>query len=161
MEDDRVDVESGPEQLPAPEDLLTMPGYVARRLHHAYVASWQRHVDPRLTGPQFAVLTAVNAYPGAEQGSLARAVALDRSTMAAIAKRLEDRELITRTTPPEDGRKRLLHLTDSGAATLSAARDKASTMERHLMRHVAPPAEAALLAWLIGIARDWESTVED
>jgi DNA-binding MarR family transcriptional regulator len=161
MDDDRARVESGPEQLPAPEPLLTMPGYVARRLYHAYVASWQRHVDPTLTGPQFAVLTAVDTYPGAEQGSLARAVALDRSTMASIAKRLEDRELITRETPPEDGRKRLLFLTEPGVATLGAAREKAHTLERRLMRTVGEPAEAALLAWLIGIARDWESLVED
>ncbi len=134
-----------------------MPGYVVRRLHHAYVASWQRHVEPLLTGPQFAVLAAVDAYPGAEQGSLARAVALDRPTMSAIAKRLEERELITRSRTPEDGRKRLLHLTESGTATLTEARARAHTLERRLMRSVGEPAEMALLAWLIGIARDWES----
>ena len=134
-----------------------MPGYVVRRLNHAYVASWQRHVDPALTGPQFAVLTAVNAYPGAEQGSLARAVALDRPTMSAIAKRLEDRELITRERTPEDGRKRLLFLTESGAAILDEARERAQQLERRLMRNVPAPAEAALLNWLIGIARDWEA----
>jgi DNA-binding MarR family transcriptional regulator len=161
MEDDRAGVESGPEQLPAPEDLLAMPGYVVRRMYHAYVASWQRHVDSQLTGPQFAVLTAIQAYPGAEQGSLARAVALDRPTMSAIAKRLEDRELITRARTPDDGRKRLLYLTESGTATLSEAQDRVRTLERRLMRHVGTPAEAALLAWLIGIARDWESVDDD
>src|SRR5690242_16201926 len=99
MADDRTNPRSMPEQLPPPATLLTMPGYVARRLHHAYAAAWQRHVDPLLTGPQFAVLTAVDAYPGVEQGSLARAVALDRSTMASIVRRLEDRKLIIRETP--------------------------------------------------------------
>lgn len=157
MDDARANVESGPEQLPAPDALLAMPGYVVRRLHHAYLAAWQRHVDPLLSGPQFAVLTAVDAYPGAEQGTLARAVALDRPTMSAIAKRLEDRELITRERTPEDGRKRLLYLTDAGTATLTEARDRAAELERRLMRNVAAPAEAALLAWLVGIARDWES----
>ena len=156
--DDRAGVESGAEQLPAPDDLVAMPGYVVRRLHHAYVASWQRHVDSQLTGPQFAVLSAVDSYPGAEQGSLARAVALDRPTMSAIAKRLEERGLITRGRTPEDGRKRLLHLTDNGAALLDELRSRAHDLDRRLMRNVAAPAEAALLSWLIGIARDWEAT---
>ncbi len=158
MDDDRASVESGPEQLPAPEDLTAMPGYVVRRMHHAYVASWQRHVDAELTGPQFAVLSAVASYPGAEQGSLARAVALDRPTMSGIAKRLEERGLITRARAPEDGRKRLLHLTETGVSVLDELRGRAHDLDRRLMRNVATPAEAALLAWLIGIARDWEAT---
>jgi DNA-binding MarR family transcriptional regulator len=159
--DDQADPRPGPEQLPAPEALLTAPGYVARRLHAAYTAAWQRYVDPVLTGPQFAVLTAVDAYPGVEQGSLARAVALDRSTMASIVKRLEDRELVTRVTPPEDGRKRLLYLTAAGASTLRAAYTKARELDRLLMKDVAKADEAALLSRLNGIAEQWESLVED
>src|SRR4051812_6362045 len=89
-----------PPPLPAPSELLAAPGYVIRRLHQAYVAAWVRRVDPVLTGPQSAVLVAIHAYPGVDQGSLARAVSLDRSTMASIARRLEDRGLITRETPP-------------------------------------------------------------
>jgi MarR family transcriptional regulator, temperature-dependent positive regulator of motility len=146
------------DQLPPPTALLTAPGYVARRLHQAYTAAWQRHVDPVLTGPQFAVLTAVDAYPGVEQGSLARAVALDRSTMASIAKRLEERGLITRATSPEDGRKRLLDLTPAGRDTMAAARVRIDALDRLLMRHVS--GEPALLAELNGIARHWETLGE-
>ncbi|WP_433505236.1 MarR family winged helix-turn-helix transcriptional regulator [Pseudonocardia halophobica] len=153
--------QAGPEQLPAPEALLAAPGYVARRLHSAYTAAWQRHVDPLLTGPQFAVLTAVDAYPGVEQGSLARAVALDRSTMASIVRRLEDRGLITRVTPPEDGRKRLLHLTETGSTTLQQAYDKARALDKLLMRGIEHAEETALLTRLNGIAEHWESLVED
>ena len=156
-----ADPRTEPEQLPAPEALLTAPGYVARRLHHAYTAAWQRHVDAVLTGPQFAVLTAVDAYPGVEQGSLARAVALDRSTMASIVKRLEDRGLVTRVIPPEDGRKRLLHLTAAGADTLGEAYGKARELDRLLMQGVTATDETALLSRLNDMAQHWESLVED
>src|SRR6201991_575055 len=132
-----------PPPLPTPPELLAAPGYVVRRLHQAYVAAWVRRVDPVLTGPQLAVLFAIHTYPGIDQGSLARAVALDRSTMASITKRLEDRGLITRETPPEDGRKRLLYLTESGRDTLGTAREKAHALDRRLMRTVGEPAEAA------------------
>ena len=142
--------------LPAPPELLAAPGYVARRLHQAYVAAWVRFVDATLTGPQFAVLTAVAAYPGVEQGSLAKAVALDRSTMASIVRRLEDRGLITRERPAEDGRKRLLALTGQGVEALAAADRKARELDVLLMRGYDAERQEALLSELTALSERWE-----
>ncbi|WP_308259130.1 MarR family transcriptional regulator [Pseudonocardia sp. H11422] len=152
---------SGSGGLPAPPELLAAPGYVARRLHQAYVAAWVRMVDPKLTGPQFAVLTAVNAYPGVEQGSLATSVALDRSTMASIVRRLEERGLITRETPAEDGRKRLLFLTEDGGATLRAADRRARELDVLLMQGYDAEQQDALLRQLTALSEHWESLVDD
>jgi MarR family transcriptional regulator, temperature-dependent positive regulator of motility len=152
---------NGTAGLPAPPELLAAPGYVARRLHQAYVAAWVRLVDPVLTGPQFAVLTAVNAYPGVEQGSLARAVALDRSTMASIVRRLEERGLITRETPAQDGRKRLLHLTPAGSTTLHEADRRARELDVLLMQGYDPEHQDALLTLLTALSERWESLVDD
>jgi len=152
---------SRPNDLPAPEALLAAPGYVARRLHQAYVAAWVREVDALLTGPQFAVLTAVDAYPGVEQGSLARAVALDRSTMASIVRRLEDRGLITRVTPTADGRKRLLHLTEAGKDVLTVADRKARDLDKLLMQGYDPARQEVLLRELTALSEHWESLVDD
>jgi DNA-binding MarR family transcriptional regulator len=151
----------GSRGLPAPPELLAAPGYVARRLHQAYVAAWVRTVDATLTGPQFAVLTAVNAYSGVEQGSLATSVALDRSTMASIVRRLEDRGLITRETPAEDGRKRLLFLTEEGTATLRSADRRARELDVLLMEGYDPARQEALLRELTLLSEHWESLVED
>lgn len=150
-----------PRDLPAPPELLAAPGYVVRRLHQAYVAAWVRVVDPQLTGPQFAVLTAVNAYPGAEQGSLASSVALDRSTMGSIVRRLEDRGLITRKIPAEDGRKRLLFLTDAGTTALRVADRRARALDRLLMQGYDAQRQAALLDELTALSAHWESLVDD
>lgn len=146
----------GSGELPAPPELLATPGYVVRRLHQAYSAAWVRLVDATLTGPQFAVLTAVRTYPGAEQGSLARAVALDRSTMASIVRRLEDRHLITREIPAEDGRKRLLFLTDTGAATLRAAGRRVDELDAHLMRGLNIDRRRTLVRELTALSEHWE-----
>jgi DNA-binding MarR family transcriptional regulator len=149
-----------PAQLAPPADLLAAPGYVARRLHHAYTAAWVRYVDPLLTGPQFAVLTAVDAYPGVEQGSLARTVALDRSTMASIVRRLTERGFITRVTPVDDGRKRLLHLTEDGEHALRAAYGRARELDALLMRGFENDQED-LLELLNRLSEHWESLVDD
>lgn len=151
----------GSGELPAPPELRVAPGYVVRRLYQAYTAAWVRLVDPTLTGPQFAVLTAVSAHPGAEQGSLARAVALDRSTMASIVRRLEDRRLITRETPAEDGRKRLLYLTGSGVAMLRTAGRRVHEMEARLMRDYDPDRRHALVRELTALSEHWEKLAAD
>jgi MarR family transcriptional regulator, temperature-dependent positive regulator of motility len=150
-----------PPPLPTPPELLAEPGYVVRRLHQAYVAAWVRLVDPVLTGPQLAVLIVVHTYPGVEQGSLARALGLDRSTMASIARRLEDRGLITRERPPEDGRKRLLHLTKAGEAARQEADRKVSELNALLMEGYNGPEADALLKRLLRLTEHWESLVED
>jgi DNA-binding MarR family transcriptional regulator len=144
-----------------PPDLLAAPGYVARRLHQAYTAAWVRLVDPVLTGPQFAVLTAVDAFPGAEQGSLASSVALDRSTMASIVRRLEERGLIERERPVEDGRKRLLYLTAAGVDVLRETYRRARDLDTLLMRGYDTAEQEALLERLTALSEHWESLVED
>ncbi|HEY4418492.1 MAG TPA: MarR family transcriptional regulator [Pseudonocardia sp.] len=151
----------GTSPLPTPPELLTAPGYVVRRLHQAYVAAWVRRVDPVLTGPQIAVLVAIHAYPGVDQGSLARAVSLDRSTMASVARRLEDRGLITRETPPEDGRKRLLHLTAAGEAARQEVTRKTGEFDALLMAGYGGPETDALLERLLRLAENWERLIDD
>lgn len=146
----------GSGELPAPPELLSAAGYVVRRLHQAYTAAWVRLVDATLTGPQFAVLMAVRTHPGAEQGSLARAVALDRSTMASIVRRLEERHLITREIPAEDGRKRLLFLTDTGVATLRTAGRRVHELETHLMHGYDVDRQRTLVRELTDLSEHWE-----
>ncbi|WP_027935545.1 MarR family winged helix-turn-helix transcriptional regulator [Amycolatopsis sp. ATCC 39116] len=123
-----------PAVTPAPPpDLLAAPGYGARRMYQAYLAAWNRHVDSVLTGPQFAVLSAVRAYPGSDQSSLAGAVALDTSTMADLCRRLEQRGLIRRVESPRDARRKLLSLTKEGSAVLTQVNRRARRLDKALL----------------------------
>ncbi|MFC3452330.1 MarR family winged helix-turn-helix transcriptional regulator [Amycolatopsis speibonae] len=138
--------EDAPSVTPAPpSDLLAAPGYGARRLYQAYLAAWNRHVDPVLTGPQFAVLSAVRAYPGSDQSSLAGAVALDTSTMADLCRRLERRGLILRVESPHDARRKLLSLTEEGKTVLSQVNRRARRLDKALLGDDSDVDTAALL----------------
>ncbi|MFD5091894.1 MarR family winged helix-turn-helix transcriptional regulator [Amycolatopsis thailandensis] len=136
-----------------PSDLLAAPGYGARRLYQAYLAAWNRHVDPVLTGPQFAVLSAVRAYPGSDQSSLAGAVALDTSTMADLCRRLERRGLIQRVESPHDARRKLLSLTDEGKTVLSQVNRRARRLDKALLGGEGDVDTAALLN---ALSAHWE-----
>ena len=139
-----------------PEPLRTAPGFLVRRLYQAYTAAWARHVDPVLTGPQYAVLATVEAHPRLDQGSLAHTVALDRSTMADVCRRLEERGLIERTQAPADGRRKLLGLTDEGRTALARVHARVCALEDELMAEHAACAER-LIADLDALSRRWET----
>jgi MarR family transcriptional regulator, temperature-dependent positive regulator of motility len=140
-----------------PAALLSAPGYQVRRLYQAYVAAWVRSVDPTLTGPQFAVLTTVDAAPGHDQSAMASAVALDTSTMADVARRLEQRGLIVRRTAADDGRRKLLYLTDDGERALREADDRARALDERLLEHCESGAgRSELMRELTLLADHWE-----
>ncbi|MGW0659518.1 MarR family winged helix-turn-helix transcriptional regulator [Streptodolium elevatio] len=151
---------SAPSTPVPPAVLVAAPGYQVRRLHQAYLAAWVRAVDPVLTGPQFAVLTAVDASPGQDQRSLASAVALDTSTMADVARRLENRGLIVRKTAADDGRRKLLYLTEDGERSLHEANLRARALDERLLEPYDVEQREQLMDLLTALAGHWEGLTE-
>lgn len=141
--------------LATPKPLLEAPGYLVRRMYQAYVATWLRHVDPVLTGPQFAVLVAVGQFPGSDQGSLASAVALDRSTMADIARRMEEKGLISRAPDASDGRRKLLSLTALGERTLTSSNERARELDELLLAGMDAAERAEAMRVLGRLSERW------
>ncbi len=138
-----------------------MPGYLARRLYQAYVAYWGKHVDPVLTGPQFSLMTAVRMFPGSDQGSMASAVALDNSTMADLARRLETRGFLSRVPDSSDGRRKLLYLSPEGEAVLDRATARVATLNGPLLSPLPEDEQVAFTRTLQRLADHWEKLASD
>ncbi|MHC1559547.1 MarR family winged helix-turn-helix transcriptional regulator [Actinomycetospora sp. C-140] len=147
-------------RLDPPADLVAAPGYGARRVYQAYLAAWNRHVDSVLTGPQFAVLSAVRAYPDADQTALASAVALDTSTMADVCRRMERRGLIARHEAPHDARAKVLTLTDAGVEALAETNRRARALDEALLAGCSPEQRPHLASLLNDLGRQWEDVAE-
>ncbi|PVZ14990.1 MarR family transcriptional regulator [Actinomycetospora cinnamomea] len=143
-----------------PPDLVAAPGYGARRLYQAYLAAWSRHVDAVLTGPQFAVLSAIRAYPDADQTALAGAVALDTSTMADVCRRMERRGLITRHAAPHDARAKVLELTEEGAAALAEVFRRARRLDEALLEGCPAELRPHLASLFNDLGAHWEGVAE-
>ena len=91
------------------------PGHLLRRAQQLHAAVFAETVSSAdLTTPQFAVLTALRSRPDIDQVSLSQRLAIDRSTIADVANRLDERGLITRHRDPRDARRKVLALTDAG-----------------------------------------------
>ncbi|MEJ2885279.1 MarR family winged helix-turn-helix transcriptional regulator [Actinomycetospora aeridis] len=147
-------------RLDPPADLVAAPGYGARRVYQAYLAAWTKHVDSVLTGPQFAVLSAVRAYPDADQTALASAVALDTSTMADVCRRMERRGLIARHEAPHDARAKVLTLTDEGAEALAETNRRARALDEALLAGCPAEQRPHLASLLNDLGREWEQVAE-
>ena len=153
-EGDATNLHGGPE---APDEIRRTAGFLARRLYQAYTAAWARQVDATLTGPQFAVLSTVEAHPEVDQGTLAASVALDRSTMADVCRRLEERGLLARTTAPSDGRRKLLSLTHEGEVALVAVRARVHALEGELLGAHDEDVRVRLIDDLAALSASWEA----
>ena len=143
--------------LPPPAELVAAPGFGARRLYQAYLAAWVRHVDSTLTGPQFAVLSAIRAYPHQDQTSLANAVSLDTSTMADVCRRLETRGLITRRESTLDARAKVLALTDQGTGVLSSVEARTRALDEALLSRASVEDRTRVAHLLDELAGYWEA----
>lgn len=99
-------------------DLYDQPGHLIRRAQQIAVSMFRETMDAEITPVQFAIMRMLKESPGIDQVTLAGLVALDKSTTADIAVRLEKRGLIHREVVAR--RQRCLSLTPEGEAALSA-----------------------------------------
>jgi DNA-binding MarR family transcriptional regulator len=87
-------------------------------------------------------------------------VALDTSTMADVARRLEKRGLLLRRTAAADGRRKLLYLTEEGEQALRDANRRARELDKRLLEPF-DERRADVMHLLTSLADHWEGLTED
>ncbi len=118
-----------------PFDLYETPGHMVRRLHQIVVSlcsdQWG---DLNLNTVQYGALLAVRRHPAIDQRSLARVIALDRSTTGSVVETLERRGLIFRQTSQRDRRNKELFITEAGADLMRKAHPIAWEIQDRLLQ---------------------------
>lgn len=118
---------SAPDRTPVPYELTHHVRdhclcLAAQRAARALARRFDEALRPAgLTSGQFSLLMALNRPSPPSIGSVAKLLAMDRTTLTANLKPLERRGLLATAVDPADRRGRLLRLTDAGRATLAAA----------------------------------------
>lgn len=100
-------------------DLYEQPGHLIRRAHQIANGMFKDLVGADVTTVQYAILRMIHERPGIDQVSLARHIALDTSTTALTAARLESKGLLQREVMESNRRMLCLNLTPEGEATLA------------------------------------------
>jgi len=115
-------------------DVYDQPGHLIRRAHQIAVSMFHRTIGYEVTPIQYAVLRILQDHPGIDQVTLARYCALDTSTAADLAVRLEERGLVKRMMPMKSRRFRVLHLTGEGVVLLKKLVPSVYMMNRRLVQ---------------------------
>jgi DNA-binding MarR family transcriptional regulator len=81
--------------------------------------------------------------------------------MADVARRLENRGLIVRRTAADDGRRKLLHLTEEGERTLRDANLRARRLDERLLAPFGAEQREDIMQLFTSLADHWEGLAED
>lgn len=129
-----------------PIELHAEPGHLMRRAHQIAVATFHEVHGREVTPVQYAILRALLKEPGIDQVTLAQRVALDTSTTADIATRLEKKGWIIRHLLPR--RQRSLELTAEGRAVIESMLPNVNAMNAQLLQVLEPAEQQAFLGLL-------------
>lgn len=127
-------------------ELHAEPGHLIRRAHQLAVAIFHDTHGRQITPVQYALLRALQEEPGLDQVTLALRVALDTSTTADIATRLESKGWIVRELLAR--RQRSLRLTPEGDAMLGDMLPRVGPMYQQLLGPLEPAEQAEFLRLL-------------
>lgn len=120
------------------QDLYDQPGHLLRRAHQIAGAMFVQHVGKDVTPIQYGILRIVYEKPGIDQVGLAKSIALDTSTTAAVAARLEEKGLLKRSVVEGNRRQLRLLLTDEGEKLLRQLVSGVYGMREQLLSSLEP-----------------------
>src|SRR5215467_11201034 len=110
------------------------PGHLIRGAQQIAVSMFHSIIGGGVTPIQYCVLRVLQEHPGIDQVTLAKFCALDTSTAADLAVRLEERGLVRRMMPMKSKRFRLLHLTAEGTEVLRKLLPRSTVLASRLLR---------------------------
>ncbi len=107
-------------------------GFMARlrRLTQLYTAAWVQQVSAEVTSTQFGMLSALEALPGQDQGTLGQSLFMDKSSTADVVNRLSRRGHIRVLRDEADSRRKVLMLTPEGKECLEELRPRVGELRR-------------------------------
>lgn len=130
------------------EPLYGQPGHLLRRAQQISASVFHDEIGPVVTPIQYAILCVLLTNPGIDQVSLAGLAAIDTSTAASVALRLEDKGLLTRRVDPRNRRQRVLLLTDAGVELLESVNDAIERLHRRIFEKFTADEEVVFMQLL-------------
>lgn len=142
----KVAVKKAPSITSPAFKLVDEPGHLLRRAQQIAVAKFHEVHGRHVTPIQYAILRTLAQNSGIDQVTLAQLIALDTSTTADTATRLEAKGWVHREVLPR--RQRSLSLTAQGQAILAELTPGAERMQDALMSHFKPAEQQEFLRLL-------------
>jgi DNA-binding MarR family transcriptional regulator len=109
-------------------------GHLIRRAQQRHTLLWTREFDGDLTGPQYALISAIGSSGiGLSQRAVGERASLDKSSTADIVARLEGQGWLRFAKDPLDGRRKTLRLTPLARTALGEVTRRAGLVQQRLL----------------------------
>ncbi|MCB5364231.1 MarR family transcriptional regulator [Pusillimonas sp. CC-YST705] len=109
------------------------PGFLVRRLHQIHCALFYEESKYGITPVQYGIMTVLARNPWLDQTAVGYEVGLDRTTVADVIRRLEDKGWVERRTNEQDRRSRLVAITTEGLAVMLEMQAGVERSQRKLL----------------------------
>ncbi len=106
---------------PAAYRLEDQVGYILRQASQRHAAIFAERIPEQLTATQFATVARLADIGPCSQNELGRLTSMDGATVKGVTDRLIQRGFVEATEDPEDGRRRVLALTEAGRDAVARA----------------------------------------
>jgi DNA-binding MarR family transcriptional regulator len=135
--------------------LGSAPGHLFRRLDSRAQAVFQKHTKAvALTPRQFGVLVTVYQTGPMHQAALSQAVAIDKSTLGEMTKRMVAKDLLWSKADENDKRAVSIGITEKGVTTLVKIIDAVQISQRELLAPLPEECHLLFLSWLKALVKD-------
>ena len=127
-------------------------GHLLRRANQRHAAIFFDGLGQKLTPMQFAVLVKIGDEGEVSQNLLGRLAAMDPATVQGVVRRLRERGLIDARPDPEDGRRSLWRLSDTGKALIQETLSDAGAITERTLKPLDSEERATFLRLLRKLA---------
>lgn len=132
-----------------PVPLWARPGFLVRRLHQIHSAIFLEECkDFNLTPVQYGLMTALLQHSGSDQRTLGVEVGIDRTNVADVLERLQDRGLVRRARSEKDRRSVNVFITDEGRSLVDQMYASMIRAQERLLAPLDPEYRSAFIAML-------------
>lgn len=130
--------------------LWQRPGFLIRRLNQIHIALFfECCKDFAITPVQYGLLTTLSEQPNLDQTSLCAEVGVDRTTMADVLRRLEERGLVKREPSATDGRVKIANITAQGRETMKEMYASMREAQVRFLSPLGPREKATFIAMMM------------
>ncbi len=145
-----------PERTPngdADDPTLELPGHLLRRCHQIAVAIFLDECQAYdLTPLQYVALSALARHGPLDKAAIGGVAALDRTTVAVVARNLEARGFVAARASEQDRRATLIAITDKGRDLLASVQSEVDTAQDRTVAPLTAGERAELMRLLRKIA---------
>lgn len=123
-------------------------GYLLRLANQHHTVIFQKHTIKNLTPTQFSAMIRIFEHEKVSQNHLGRLTGMDVATVKGVVERLKAKSMVEMSSDPDDKRRTMISLSDSGVKLINQLRKIGSDITEETLSPLTPSQRVTLIKLL-------------